>query len=138
MNRFASASYRYRAVADHPSHSQYTDSRNKYGLKIKRAKKWHWDAFLEELSGNDLWMAQHYATSPAGDGGKAHIPTLKVPDGVNRTKSIMTNEEKRRAFSEIFLPKRPASDLGPPDPQYPSWVGYSFKPSMAQLRRCVA
>ena len=138
MNRFASASYRYRAVADHPSHSQYMDSRNKYGLKIKRAKKRHWDAFLEELSGNDLWTAQRYATSPAGDGGKARIPTLMVPDGVNRTKSITTNEEKSFAFSEIFFPKRPAGDLVPPDPQYPSRVGYSFKPSMAQLHRCVA
>ena len=67
-------SYSYRAVTDHPSHSQYTDSRNKYGLEIKRAKKRHWDVFLEELNGNDLWMAQRYATSPAGDGGKAHIP----------------------------------------------------------------
>ena len=74
MNHFASMSYRYRAVTDHPSHSQYTDSRNKYGLEIKRAKKRHWDVFLEELNGNDLWMAQRYATSPAGDGGKAHIP----------------------------------------------------------------
>ena len=100
-----SVSYRYQAVADHPSHSQYTDSRNKYGLEIKRAKKQHWDAFLEELSGNDLWTAQHFTTSPAGDGGKAHIPTLKVPDGVNHMKSITTNEEKSLAFSEIFFPK---------------------------------
>ena len=138
MNRFTSASYRYQAVADHLSHSQNTDSRNKYGLKIKRARKRHWDAFLEELSSNDLWTAQRYATSPAEDGGKARISILKVPDGVNHTKSITTNEEKSLTFSEIFFTKRPAGDLIPPDLQYPSWVGYSFKPSMAQLHRCVA
>ena len=137
MNRFTSASYRYQAVADHSSHSQYTDSRNKYGLEIKRAKKWHWDVFLEELSGNDLWTAQRYMTSPVGDGGKARIPMLKVPHGVNRMKPITTNEEKSLAFSEIFFLKRPASDLIPPNPQYPSQVGYSFKPSVAQLHRCV-
>ena len=114
MNRFASASYRYQAVADHPSHSQYMDSKNKYGLEIKRAKKWHWDTFLEELSSKDLWMAQHYATNPAGDGGKAHIPTLKVPNGVNHMKSITMNKEKSLTFSEIFFLKQPASDLVPP------------------------
>ena len=105
MNCFASASYRYWAVADHPSHSQYMDSRNKYGLEIKRAKKQHWDTFLEELSGNNLWTAQHYVTSPVGDGGKARIPTLKVPDRANRMKSITPNEEKSLAFSEIFFLK---------------------------------
>ena len=115
MNHFTSVSYRYRAVADHLSHSQYTDSRNKYGLEIKRAKKRHWDTFLEELSGNDLWTAQRYTTSPVGDSGKARIPMLKVADGVNCMKSITTNEEKSLAFSEFFFPKRPTGDLIPPN-----------------------
>ena len=35
MNHFASVSYRYRAVADHPSHSQYTDSEANMGLRSK-------------------------------------------------------------------------------------------------------
>ena len=71
MNHLASVSYRHHTVTDHPSHSQHTDMRNRYGLVIKRAKKQHWDTFLEELSGKDLWTAQRFATNPAGDGGKA-------------------------------------------------------------------
>ena len=77
-------------------------------------------------------------TSPAGDSSKAHIPMLKVPDGANHMKLITTNEEKSPTFSEIFFPKRPAGNLVPPDPQYPGQVAYSFKPSMAQLHRCIA
>ena len=98
MNCLASASYKYCVVADHSSHSQYTDTRNRYGLAIKRAKKQHWDAFLEELSGKDLWMAQHYVTNLVGDGGKARIPTLKVPDESGRSRAITTNKEKSLAF----------------------------------------
>ena len=38
MNHLASASYKYHAVADHPLHNQYTDTRNRYRLAIKWAK----------------------------------------------------------------------------------------------------
>ena len=47
MNHLASVLYRHHTVTDHPSHSQHTDMRNRYGLVIKRAKKQHWDTFLE-------------------------------------------------------------------------------------------
>ena len=41
MNRLGGASYKYRAIADHLSHSQYKEIWNKYGLAIKQAKKQH-------------------------------------------------------------------------------------------------
>ena len=94
--------------------------RNRYGLTIKRAKKQHWDAFLEELSGKDLWTAQRFATNPAGDGGKAQIPMLEVSDESGQVRMVTTNKEKSQALSQIFFPKRPTCDLIPPDPQYPS------------------
>ena len=84
-----------------------------------------------------LWTAQHYATQPVGNGGKARIPTLKVTDDHGHTKSVTTNEEKSAVFSQFFFPKRLADDLVPPDPDYPCWVEYVFGPSMAQLHRCV-
>ena len=138
MNRLGGMSYRYCAIAEHVSHSQYTKVWNEYGLAIKRVKKRHWDDFLEGLSGKDLWMAQRYATSPVGNGGKARIPTLKVTNDIGHTRSITTNEEKSSIFSWIFFPKRPIDDHVPPDPDYPQRVDYFFRPSMTQLRRCVA
>ena len=83
-------------------------------------------------------MAQRYATSPVGDGGKAHIPTLKVTNDVGHTRSITMNKEKSSIFSQIFFPKRPIDNHVPPDPDYPHRVDYSFRLSMAQLHRCVA
>ena len=137
MNRLGSESYRHHAVTDHLSHSLHSKIRNDYGLAIKRVKDQHWKTFLEELSGRDLWMAQWYMTSPVGDGGKACIPTLKMVDSAGHARDLATNEEKSVAFSKIFFPKRPDSDLIPADPEYPCQVNYSFRPSMAQLCRCV-
>ena len=122
MNRLGGTSYKFHAIADHLLHSQYKEIRNKYGLAIKQAKKQHWDDFLEGLSGKNLWTAQHYATRPVGNSGKACIPTLKVTNDHGHTKSITTNEEKSAVFSQIFFPKRPADDLVPPDPDYPCRV----------------
>ena len=90
--------------------------------------------FLEGPSSKDLWMAQRYATSPAGNGGKSCIPTLKVTDVHGHTKSITTNKEKSSVFLQIFFPKCPADDLVPSNPDYPCRVEYIFRPSAAQLR----
>ena len=73
-----------------------------------------------------------------GDRGKARIPTLKTVDSAGQARDFTTNEEKSVVFLKIFFPKRPDSDLIPADPVYPCCVNYSFRPSMAQLRRCVA
>ena len=105
MNCLGSESYRHRAVTDHLSHSLHRKTRNNYGLAIKKAKDQHWKAFLEELSSRDLWMAQQYATSPAGDGGKACIPTLQTVDSAGHARDLTTNEEKSTAFAKIFFPK---------------------------------
>ena len=107
-------------------------------MAIKMAKKQHWDDFLEGLSGKDIWMAQHYATNPVGDGGKARIPTLKVANSAGHIRSVTTNKEKSSIFSQIFFPECPADNLIPADLDYPHCVEYSFRPSMAQLRRCFA
>ena len=87
-------------------------------MAIKMAKKQNWDDFLEGPSGKDLWTAQHYATNTVGNGGKAHIPTLKVADSARHIRSVTTNEEKSSIFSQIFFPKHPADDLVPADPDY--------------------
>ena len=62
---------------------------------------------------------------------------LKVTDDHGHTKSVTTNKEKSAVFSQIFFPKHPAYDLVPPNPDYPCWVEYAFRLSMAQLHRCV-
>src|SRR6266481_1308585 len=138
MNRLGSQSYKYRAVTDHPVHKAYRVTRGRYGDEIKYAKKEHWRTFLEGIKGKELWAAHQYMASPVGDGGKARIPTLKVVGSDGATEGVATNEGKSAALCRIFFPEKPAVSLVPSEPDYPDQVDYTFRLSMAQLRRCIA
>ena len=60
LNKLNNESYRYRALADHPSHEAHKDICNKYGKAIKWAKTQHWQDFLEMAQGPDIWTANRY------------------------------------------------------------------------------
>lgn len=51
-------------------------------------------------------MVNRYLSNPAGDGGRARIPTLKVKDEEGFTKEVNMNEGKAEAFSQSFLPTK--------------------------------
>ncbi len=138
MNCLGSQSYKYRVVTDHPVHEAYRVTRGHYGDKIKYTKKEHWRTFLEGIKGKELWAAHRYMASPVGDGGKARIPTLKVVGSDGATEDVATNEGKSAALCRIFFPEKPAVSLVPSEPDYPDRVDYTFRLSMAQLRRCIA
>ena len=103
----------------------------------KRAKEQHWKTFLESIVGKDLWTAHQYTVGPIGDGGKAHIPTLKVTSEDGTIRDVSSNKEKSRVLHHIFFPGKPVGNHTLPDPEYPNRVNYSFCPSMAQLRQCI-
>jgi hypothetical protein len=77
LNRLRSESYRFRAIADHPSHSELKTKSSAYGEAIIHAKRSHWANYLEEMTVNDIWTANKYIREPIGDGGNPRIPTLK-------------------------------------------------------------
>ena len=138
MNHLGNLSYRYRAVPDHPSHGLYHNMRRSYGDEIKRAKERHWKDFLESVSGNELWTAHQYVSSPVGDGGKACIPTLKTVSGDGTRNDVSTNEEKGDVLHQLFFPERPPGSHIPHEPLYPDRIRYSFRPSLTQLCQCIA
>ena len=70
--------------------------------------------------------------------GKAHILMLKVTSKDGTIRDISSNEEKSRVLHCIFFPGKPIRNHTLPDPEYPNWVNYSFRPSTAQLRWCIA
>ena len=117
LNKLNNGSYRYRALADHPVHDALKDIHNKYSDTIKHTKMQHWQDFLEEAQGLDIWTANHYISSPAGDRGRQHISTLKVTRADGTTSEDTTNEEKATAFHWSFLPPKPAATV-PDDPEY--------------------
>ena len=77
-------------------------------------------------------------TSPIGDGGKARIPTLQVMEQDGAISSITSNEEKGAALCCLFFLAKPVQSLIPPRTEYPDRVSYSFRPSLAQLKHCIA
>ena len=112
--------YKFRALPDHTLHAELQKARNMYGEAIVEAKRQHWEDFLENAAEQDLWTANQYFKEPTGDGGKSHIPTLKVPgemDGL--TGEINTNDGKAKALAQVFFPKKPDQSRVPEDYEYP-------------------
>ena len=105
---------------DHPAHGALKDIRNKYSDAIKHAKTQYWQDFLEVVQGPDIWTANRYISSPAGDGGRQCIPTLKVTQVDSTTSEVTTNEEKAAAFHRSFFPPKPTVIGVPNNPEYPA------------------
>ena len=114
MNRLASQAYKFRAVDEHPAHGAFKNARTEYGVAIKRAKEQHWQSFLEEITGTELWTAHRYVTSPIGDGGKARIPlcgswskmaqsTASLPMR-KRVRRFVAFSSRRSLFNRLYRP----------------------------------
>ena len=70
---------------------------------LEKAKKDHWEDWLEDVDASNVWTAHKYAGAPPTDGGITRIPTLKCQ--VNgQTVEVDTNEEKSKMLYEIFFP----------------------------------
>ena len=98
----------------------------------------HWQDFLEAAQGPDIWTATCYISSPADDGGRQCIPTLKVTQADSMTSEVTTNEEKAATFYQPFFPPKPAVTGVPNNPEYPAQVKYKFQLSEAQLHQQIS
>lgn len=99
--------YIHQACTDHPSHAEHWDVCNKYATAIQAAKAKHWEDYLEEMNEDLLWGANRYISSPAGDGGKARIPTLSTMNIDGTSTLAETNEEKSKILARTFFPPNP-------------------------------
>src|SRR5437016_362047 len=50
LNKLSADSYQFRALEDHPVHSELRRIRNQYGEAIIKAKHKHWADYLEEAT----------------------------------------------------------------------------------------
>jgi len=121
MKKLSRLAYKFRALPDHASHTELHKARNMYGEAIVKAKRGHWEEFLENAAEQDLWTANKYFKEPTGDGGKSRIPTLKVPregkDGP--IMEINTNEGKAKILVQKFFPEKPECSRVPENYNYP-------------------
>jgi hypothetical protein len=51
-----------RGLPLHACHAELKVAKNLYASEIESIKKQHWLKWLEDIEGNDLWMANHYVT----------------------------------------------------------------------------
>ena len=107
LSRIRFSSYLFRAIADHPSHSDLKVKSNAYGEAIIQAKRSHWANYLEEMTASEIWTANKYIKELVGDGGSPRIPTLKFKNAAGREVSINNNKEKAETFTAIFFPPPP-------------------------------
>ena len=138
LNRLRALSYRFRAIANHPSHEELRLLSNQYGEAIVQAKRQHWSNYLEEMIADDIWTANKFIKEPAGDGGAPRIPTLKIKNQAGATITINNNEDKAKTFARTFFPPPPP----PPEVQehynYPEPLPDPPRLTMEQLTRHIS
>ena len=93
---------------------------SKYVEALEKAKKEHWEQWLEEVDLDNIWMAHMYPGSSPTDSGTARIPMLKKQTN-GQTENVDVNEEKSKLLYETFFlrpPQRPPADASMqyPDP----------------------
>jgi len=96
--------YRFRAIPDHISHTRLKEKEKQLDKEIHTTKETHWKDWLEEMAGNDIWIASKYITNPGGDGGKSRIPTLKSQSADGSETLAATNEEKGALLANTLFP----------------------------------
>ena len=73
---------------------------------MEYTKKQHWRDWLEKAEDPDIWTLNKIISSPARDGGKSRIPTLKYKVGSQEV-TARTNEEKSNTLAKYFFPLKP-------------------------------
>ena len=138
LNRLRAVSFKYRAIADHPSHNELRTKSNVYGDAIIQAKRQHWANYLEEMTATDIWTANKFIKEPAGDGGSPRIPTLKTKNAAGVEISTNNNDDKAKIFARTFFPPAPAQPAEHGHQEYPEPLPDPPQISADQVRRHIA
>ena len=103
-NHLNHLSYKFRALPDHLCHKASKTSRNKLADTIFKAKREHWQNWLEEATESDVWTAHKYIKAPTGDGSCSRIPTLTGKADNSSPITATTNQEKGELLAKILFP----------------------------------
>lgn len=119
LNKLRAESFRDRALTHLPIHRTLRTQSNKYGESILLTKRQHWANYLEEMSADNIWLANKYIKEPVGDGGSPRIPTLRAADEEGTVREVNNSEDKARLLAKTFFPPPPTYLLCPPRLQLP-------------------
>ena len=121
-NQLSHLSHKFRALPDHICHRASKDARNKLANEVFKAKKEHWQEWLEEASGDDIWTAHNYIKTSPGNGSRTCIPTLKGKNRNGEDFTVTTNKEKGDLLTRMLFPPPPDVSSVPADFTYPDPV----------------
>jgi hypothetical protein len=115
-------SYQLRDQTHHPAHEQFRKARNHYANMIKKTKKQHWIDWLEDISGDEIWIANRYISTINSAGTNTRIPSLKCNTPQNGSFIAATNDDKSTILANSFFPPPPANSSVPTGCNYPEPV----------------
>lgn len=98
------------------SHEQ---ARRNYADAIEKAKKTHWEEWLENLQGEEIWIANKYMDKTSSDGAQARVPTLKRKEENGAVIEVETNEVKSHFLFKSFFSQDETQTPSPMDHSYP-------------------
>jgi hypothetical protein len=118
----------------HPIHKEHKKAKRCYHNMLENTKRQDWHDWLERAEDPDLWTAHKYLSAPAGNGGKARIPTLKFTEDSKDTIAA-TNEDKGRLLAKAFFPWKPETDITQEENTYPPPVCTMDPLTKAQIEK---
>jgi hypothetical protein len=86
---------------------EHNEASKRYSKTLKYTKKHHWHDWLEKAKDQDIWAVHQIISSPASDGRKVCILSLKHKVGDNEV-TANNNEGKSDALAKTFFPPKPA------------------------------
>jgi hypothetical protein len=102
-------SYKVRNELAHAIHGLHKEAARRYEKTLCYTKQQHWRDWLEKAEDPNIWTVNRIISAPAGDGGKARIPTLKHTVSSQDAKAV-TNDKKSNALAKNFFPPKPPED----------------------------
>jgi len=117
-NKLGRESFRHHGEPNHDIHTQHKEVAKRYNGNLHYTKKQHWRDWAKRADELDIWMANHYVSALATDGGKARIPVLKHNAG-GQELSARTNGEKSTVLTKGFFPPKPAENTVQTGTKYP-------------------
>ena len=95
-----------------------------YRNAVRSQKRRHWNEFVENATGQDIWRANKYTSDPPKGSGPSRLPLLQA--GPNTL--AHTNSEKGETLMETFFPD-------PPDAALDDTIGFLNQYSPVTLRK---
>ena len=99
-NRAHSEHFKWRGIPSHPAHKEFRQINNSFAKAIEDAKATHWQEWIENISGNDVWKVNKYMNASPTDFGCQRIPHLNRPGGTKTS----TGAEKAERLADVFFP----------------------------------